>query len=110
MNLNGPAALKGAECGMPQRPPTHLDLIAFRLRSTRLALELSQAELCRLTGIATNTWNQYEKGISRPELDKALILCEKLGITLDWIYRGDPSGLPLRITEKLRPLRPSAIR
>ena len=66
---------------------------------------LNQTELCRLTGIATNTWNQYEKQAKRPELDKALLMCEKLGWTLDWIYRGDPSGLPLRITEKMQPLR-----
>ena len=95
---------------MPTRQPSHVELIAFRLRSTRIALELSQAELCRLTGIATNTWNQWEKGIGRPELDKALILCDKLGITIDWIYRGDPSGLPLRITQRMGAIKPAISR
>lgn len=75
--------------------------ISRRLVATREALGIGQAELCRRTGIRTNTYNQWEGGF-RPGLDGALALCAALGYTLDWIYRGDPSGLPERLATRLR--------
>ena len=77
--------------------------IAARLQATRAALDLNQRKLCELSGIAPNTYNQWEKGRGRPDLDGAIALCDALGLTLDWIYRGDPSGLPQRIALKLPP-------
>lgn len=29
-------------------------------------------------------------------------LCDEYSLTLDWIYRGDPSGLPYRMWDKTR--------
>ncbi|NIA67802.1 helix-turn-helix transcriptional regulator [Pelagibius litoralis] len=81
----------------------NVNAIAERLRVTRDALGLSQAEMCRGSGIATNTYNQWEKGRGRPELDKAILICDAYGLTLDWIYLGDSSGLPYRLIEKIRP-------
>lgn len=81
--------------------------IGDRLKRTREALQLTQAELCRRAGIAPNTYNQWEPKkdgsppTGRPELDYAIKLCEALGYTLDWIYRGNPVGLPYQITAKL---------
>lgn len=84
--------------------PRHIDQIAYRLKLTRtVALEIGQTELCALVGIKTNTYNQWEMGKGRPELDKAMLLCEALGYTLDWIYRGDPAGLPYAIASKIAP-------
>jgi len=80
--------------------PTSVPAISARLIATRHALGLSQVELCRRTGIATNTYNMWEKGNGRPELDKAFLLCETFGLTLDWIYRGDATGLPYGIASK----------
>src|SRR5258706_3691859 len=75
--------------------------IGRRLARAREALGLSQVDFCRAAGIAANTYNQYEKGVSRPELDKGLAICRAHGLTLDYIYRGDVSGLPIRIAGKL---------
>ena len=83
-------------------PATHIDHIARRLVQTRLSLGLSQAEFGRRAGIAANTLNQWERAKGRPGLDQALLLCEAFGLTLDWIYRGDPSGLPFRIASGLQ--------
>lgn len=80
-----------------QLPPTHIDEIARRLVQTRASLGLTQAEFGRRAGIAANTLNQWERAKGRPGLDQALLLCEAFGLTLDWIYRGDPSGLPFRV-------------
>lgn len=90
--------------------PHHADMvdnaqiIAGRLKLLREALDLNQAELCRRTGLAPNRWNQYETGERPITVAAAAILCEAFGVTLDWIYRGDRSGLPDRILTKI-PLR-----
>lgn len=82
--------------------PTSVAAIARRLKFTRLALGLSQAELCSQAGIARNTYNQWERGLGRPELDKGIALCETFGLTLDWIYRGIIGGLPHGVAVSIR--------
>jgi len=42
-----------------------------------------------------NTWSQYETGKRLLCLFVAMRFCERYGTTLDWFYRGSPSGLPL---------------
>lgn len=75
--------------------------IAARLIRTRIALDLKPADLCRLTEIKPNTYSQWENERGRPQLDEAIRLCEILGYTLDWIYLGDPRGLPFGLASKL---------
>lgn len=80
---------------LPEPDAPHRE-IAERLIAVRLANELEQSELCQSLNIQPNTYSQWESGKKRPNLDDAMRLCERFGVTLDWIYRGDPSGLPLR--------------
>ena len=75
--------------------------IAKRLLSLREVVAPSAADLCRRTGLAPNRWSQYESGERRITLDAANTLCDKYGVTLDWIYRGDESGLPGRLIERI---------
>jgi transcriptional regulator with XRE-family HTH domain len=79
-----------------------VEAIASRLVATREALGLNQTRLCERAGIATNTYNQWEKAKGRPDLDGAFLLCDAFGLSLDWIYRGDESRLPHDIAMKLR--------
>ena len=81
--------------------PNTTKQIARRLAHLLVALEISAAELCRQTGLTTNRWSQYETGERPITLAAATILCEKYGITLDWIFFGDESGMPQRIVSKL---------
>lgn len=67
--------------------------IGDRLALTRAVFGLSQREFCARAGVSANTYNQWEKGVKRPDIDGALALRETYQITLDWIYSGDPSGL-----------------
>lgn len=75
--------------------------IAKRLLILRKSLDISAADLCRMTGLAPNRWSQYESGERRITLGAAMLLCDKYGVTLDWIYRGDESGLPVRLIERM---------
>ncbi len=86
---------------MPERHPRHIESIAARLLALRLAHDLSQREFCDRVGIGTTTYNNWERGISRPELDKAMQICDAFQVTLDWIYRGNLAGMPFNVAERL---------
>lgn len=74
--------------------------IARRLVRLRKTLRLSQADMCRRLGVAPNRWNQYESGMRRITLEVAGKLRDTFGITADWVFFGDESGLPRRITDQ----------
>lgn len=77
----------------------------MRLLLTRQALGLAQGVFAERAGLAQNTYNQYEMAKKRPSIDNAIALCETYSLTLDWIYRGDNSGLPLRLWDAIKSLR-----
>ena len=102
----------------PRRPDNHLE-VAQRLRLTRQALGLSQAELCRrtgigrqaavllwnrLTGIGPAAWNNAETGDNRMGVDNAMELCRATGVTLDWIFMGHRGGLPQKLAVDIEKL------
>ena len=88
--------------GLPD--PSSVDQIAYRLRITRAALGHTQAVMSQLAGSSTEgqAWGNYESGERRISLDHALALCAKLGMTLEWIYRGNIHSLPADLAEKIQ--------
>lgn len=79
--------------------------IADRLARTQVALGISSAELCRETGISPSAWTQFvkwEKYKRRITLTAAFKLKDRYGITLEWIYDGDPARLPYDLAIILR--------
>jgi transcriptional regulator with XRE-family HTH domain len=87
---------------MARQPhPESQEAIAWRLQITREALELSQAELCRRTGIGKAAWNNAETGDNRIGLDAALALARTFGIGLDWTYRGILRDIPSDLAKKI---------
>lgn len=85
--------------------PTSLRAIGHRLLLTRQAVGLAQTDFCARAKIKPNTYNQYERGRFRPTIDNAIALCETYKLTLDWIYRGDPSGLRYELAEAIGALK-----
>jgi transcriptional regulator with XRE-family HTH domain len=79
--------------------------IGQRLALTRQALGLQQNEFAKRAGLASNTYNQYESGTNVPAIDKANDLCDAYSLTLDWIFRGDPSGLRYELASAIKALR-----
>lgn len=55
---------------------------------------VNQAAFCKSVAIAANTWNQIEKGVSRPSIENALRIVSIYKVTLDWIYLGNDAGMP----------------
>lgn len=91
---------------MARRAEDELDPapVGRRLRLTRGALRLNQREFASRAGIATNTYGQYETGTRLISPKRAVDLCEQYGLTLDWIYRGDPGNLPYRLAAAIKAL------
>jgi transcriptional regulator with XRE-family HTH domain len=73
------------------------DRIGLRLAALRDLTGLKQEPFAEGLGITQPAWNQYEKGRRRITLDVAASVAEKYGVTLDWIYKGEVSGLPIRL-------------
>lgn len=84
---------------------TSLDAIGRRLALTRQVLGFQQNEFCDRAKIAANTYNQYEKDKKRPSVPNAIQLCEAYDLTLDWIFRGDPSGLRYETADAIKAAR-----
>jgi DNA-binding XRE family transcriptional regulator len=82
-----------------------LKVVARRLVLTRKALGFDgwggQAEFCRQLGIETNVYNPFEKGTRKITLEIAEKICDRFGVSLDWIYRGNPALLPVEVYRKL---------
>ncbi len=83
--------------------PIAAKTLSRRLQMTAHALGVSGADIHRTTGIKPARWSQYvNPEYKRPiTLDAAAKLCDAYGLTLDWIYRADPSGLPKHLHDKL---------
>lgn len=79
--------------------------IGARLELSRQALGMDQRSFAGGAGIKTNTYNQYETGTNRPQIDAALALKDHYRLTLDWIYAGDMSGLSNHLHSAIANLR-----
>ena len=77
----------------PLPPGVTREEIGARLRATREALGLSSTVVCEILDIRRSTWSMNEYGKSLPNVFDMIRFSERFGVTLDWIYRGDRSGL-----------------
>lgn len=66
------------------------------------ALDISQADVSRATGIAENRYSQYVKGRRALTLSAALKIVAAYGVTLDWLFLGNPAALPAHIHRKIQ--------
>lgn len=73
------------------------DKIGARLLALRKSLDVSQTKIAEDLGITQPQWNQYERGNRRLTIEVAGMMVSSYGVTLDWLYLGDTSGLPLRL-------------
>jgi transcriptional regulator with XRE-family HTH domain len=76
--------------------------VSRRLRQVREALGLSQSQLCRMTGINPQVWNNAETGDNMISVINAIRLYEKTGVHLHWVFYGMADvSLPQTLREAL---------
>lgn len=87
---------------LPFRPSEAVTFAARRLRAVREALGVQQQDMARACGAEPNRWSNWESARTLPDplvMARAQAL---FGISLDWIYAGDPSNLPFKVVDALR--------
>jgi hypothetical protein len=78
------------------------EAIAERLEIARLALGFeTQQAFAATMRISPSKWNNYVSGRDRIPLNIALDLCQRHRLSLDWVYRGDPTALPLALARRI---------
>ena len=85
-----------------KRNASELVEIGNRLKVARLALGLSQKEVCEAIGVKVPAWSHWENGrrIPDPMAMKNLYLLH--GVTMEWIYAGDPKRLPFEVYRRIK--------
>ena len=86
-------------------PARRTPAIGERLCLAREALGLSQVMFALRAGMSPSAYNQYERGKRRLAIDGALKIHDAHGLTLDWIYLGDSSGLKADLTAAIGQIR-----
>jgi DNA-binding XRE family transcriptional regulator len=73
-----------------------------RLLRLRQALGIpTQTAMAVALGIKVSRWNNFERGAPL-SLDVAIRICRRFpGVTTDWLFFGNPAGLPLELAKRL---------
>lgn len=91
---------------LPTRPTDVLVSAGVRLRAAREALGLPQQELARACGTEPQRWSNWENGRHLPDPIVLVRAAQLFGISLDWVFAGDPRNLPGGLMARLSTLRP----
>lgn len=79
------------------------EAIGRRIRDLRESMGYhNAAEFAAYMGWSPQQLSNYERGRKRPEVSMAIQLCVRTHVTLDYIYRGDHTGLPLRVSNAIQ--------
>lgn len=88
---------------MPNEPYAPA-LVGARIRAIRRFADWSQRDLGKFLDIDRELVSRWENGKSYPSLAVSAQLCQRFGLTLDFIFLGDRGALPFSVAEKLLPL------
>lgn len=87
------------------RDPAWKKAVGARLVEGRDALGRSQANVAKALKISPQRLSNYETG-SRPlDIELAVKLCDRFGLTLDYLYRGQIYGLPRELADRIGSMR-----
>lgn len=71
------------------------EIFSEHLKKARADKNMKQSELAQAIGVSTATINSYERneGTKNPSLDKAVLLSDVLGVSLDWLCGKDSKAV-----------------
>ncbi len=102
MNLLGANLLRLVQLvSKHKRSDEHLLEVGQRVRKVRKLLNLTQSEFGDALDVKQTAVTNWESGRRLPDIMSLILLAEKFHITIDWMLRGDGSGLPLHISKPL---------
>jgi transcriptional regulator with XRE-family HTH domain len=84
--------------------PRGLSMFAQRIRKLRYTLPENGrsgrefAMICKVTAGSLSNW---EQGLFWCDPSAAALMCRRFGVTMDWVFLGDESGLSAKIHRQL---------
>lgn len=75
--------------------------MGMRLRAIREALGLTQEDMAAHMGVVITALSAWESGRNRIDIVKLARSAARWGFTTDWVARGDLSGLPRAIADRV---------
>lgn len=88
---------------MPAKQTPYMVACGQRLTETRQALGFkTKREFANELDFLEDRYGSWENGKNMVQPECVLQLKERWGVTFDWIYFGDPTGLPVRVYNKIQ--------
>lgn len=78
------------------------DKIGRRLRILREALGMKPSEIADSLGMERTYWSRFENGKRALTDPMAALICERYGVTMDYLILGKWHQLPLELATKMR--------
>lgn len=78
--------------------------VGARLRQAILALGKKQVDIANILGISPGRLSNYIRGERPLDIEQAIKLAGRFGITLDFLYIGDVRGLPYELAQRIAPI------
>lgn len=92
----------------PTLPPeAERKAVGLRMKLTREALGMTPRQIQDAIGVSRTQWNNYERGVSRPNIEDAIRFAVRFNVSLQWIYLADISSLPMALAGKIEKMMPS---
>ncbi len=76
--------------------------VGQRVEAVRLFAGLTTIEMAALMGIGQARYVLIHYGRVLPDAEKLEPLCERWGVSLDWLYRGDPKMMPVGVWDGIK--------
>jgi len=86
-----------------------LRLAGQRLRAVRDLASVTQEVICEVLRVDQSTWSKWERGERMPALPAMLTFCDRFGLTLDFIFRGDLRSVHPDLAQVLRIRQPHLV-
>jgi transcriptional regulator with XRE-family HTH domain len=64
--------------------------------------KFTAAKVCLLIKVEENAFSQYRNAKRPLPIEVADVLCEKFGLSLDWLYRGDPRNIEIDLQLRMQ--------
>lgn len=78
--------------------------VGIRLQQSLIAIGKKPAEIARNFGVSQQRLSNYMTGARPLDIDLAMKLSARFGITLDWLYMGDMKSLPYELAQRIVPI------
>lgn len=77
--------------------------VGARLLQSFTALGKKPADICKLFGLSQQRMSNYINGKRPLDIEVAMKLYARFGLTLDWLYLGDIRSLPYDLAQRIVP-------